>query len=403
MSERTLQVMEGGRIPVAIGDVAEVELLELLGSGGFGSVWKVKDCATVKIYVLKIIQGIIPDSIIVERVRLEAEVSVPSKYIIPVIGLCEWDASTFLILFEYFSGTSLDNLLASSRLTSQQKKDIFNQILLGVSDAHHNNIIHRDLKPANILVGEDGLVKIIDFGISKFKEKGISVSGEIFGTLPYMAPELWLYGSKIADARADIYALGHVLYTMAMGDHFWTRKGWRALKDFALYLKQTPPPTEAIDLSDFHCEFYHQAQRVLSRMVKINSNERYADLDDVLSDLGYVADLPKTPQDLNLRSPLLIVESGSNRGARTVASIKDGESLVLGRADIAGNDSSISRRHVRLSRVGESYFVADLSSKNGTLVGGIALEASAPPVEIRHGDRIKIGDVFLRFVFLQEV
>jgi len=402
MSERILQVMVGGVIPLNIGSIANVELLELLGAGAFGSAWKVKDCKTGKLYALKIIQGIKPGTVMVERVRLEAEVFVPSDYIVPVIGLCEWDATTFLILFEYFDGNSLDNLLLEGCLTDEQKKNIFYQTLLGVADAHAHNIIHRDLKPANILVGKDGQVKLIDFGISKFKGMGLTVSGEIIGTIPYMAPELLLYGSKLADARADIYALGHILYELAMGKHFWARQGWRELKDFARYLKQTPPPTEAIDCSDFKCDFFREAHRVLPSMVKIENSQRYRRIDYLLSDLGYIPDLPEIPIDLNLRYPLLIVESGSNRGARSLVNIEDGGCLVLGRADIAGDDSSISRRHLQFMRVGDSYYVEDLNSKNGTWVQGIALEKGEAMMEIKHGDRIKIGDIFLRFAFARE-
>jgi len=395
--------MEGGHIPVRIGPVAEVELLELLGTGGFGSAWKVADCATGALYTLKIIQGIIPGSVEAERVRLEAKVSIPSEYIVPAIGLREWDPSTFLILFEYFPGKSLDKLLEMGALTSDQKKEIFKQTLIGVSDAHRCNVIHRDLKPANILVGDDGRVGLIDFGISKFKGSGLTLSGEIIGTIPYMAPELLVHGAKVADARADIYSLGHTLYELSMGQHFWTRKGWRELKDLVGYLTQTPPPTEVIDLSDFHCDFYHAAPEVLPRMVKIDPAERYFSVDEVLADLGYVPYLPEPPADLHLRSPLLIVESGSNRGARTVLGLNDGEKREMGRADIAGGDTSISRRHLEFSRSGDRYFVRDLGSKNGTMVRGIALDPADPPMEIRHADRIKVGDVFLRFAFLCEV
>jgi serine/threonine-protein kinase len=402
VTPHTLQIMVGGRIPVAIGPVAEVELLDLLGSGGFASAWRTRDIASGAEYTLKIIQGLLPGSVMAERVRLEAEVSIPSDYILPVVGLRQWDPSTFLILFPFFPGQSLEGLLEKGGLTGEQKKNIYRQVLQAVSDAHRHNVIHRDLKPGNILVNEAGAVRLIDFGISKFKGGKLTISGEIIGTLPYMAPELILLGAKVADARADIYSLGQILYELGMGQHFWTRQGWRELKDLVGFLSRKPEPTELIDLADFHCDFYSTAADVLPRMVKTRPEERYESVDDVQIGLGYVPHLPEPPRDLHLRSPLLIVESGSNRGARTVLGLADGERRELGRSDIAGNDESISRRHVEFSRSSDTYYVRDLGSKNGTMVRGLALDGETPRMEIRHADRVKVGEVFLRFAFLRE-
>ncbi|MUG98483.1 protein kinase [Scytonema sp. UIC 10036] len=400
MTERTLEIMVGGRIPVEIPPVSEVKLLELLGVGGFGSVWKVTDTTTNKIYVLKVIQNIEPGSQMAERVRLEASVSIPSEYIVPAIGLRQWNPSTYLLLFEFFAGKSLNKILAF--LTPEQKRDIFRQTLVGVGDAHCCNVIHRDLKPANILVGDNGQVKIIDFGISKFKEYKLTKGNELMGTLPYIAPELLIYGAKVADSRTDIYALGHIFYELAIGQHFWVRKRWRQLEDFVNYLNQTPPPEEGIDVRDFCCNFYSNSASVLARMVKLDPNQRFSSINEVMTELGYVPDVVPTPGDLHLRYSLLIVESGSNKGARTLINILDGGSLTIGRTDIAGGNDSISRRHLEFSRVGNQYFVRDVGSKNGTLVRGIALSPGEAPTPIQHSDRIKVGDVFLRFVFLHQ-
>ncbi|GAP94032.1 FHA domain-containing serine/threonine-protein kinase [Leptolyngbya sp. NIES-2104] len=407
MHDRVLQNYRGGIIPIQIPGVADVELLDLLGVGGFGTVWKVRDPATGKLYVLKIIQAIKPNTVLVERVRLEAEVSIPSKHIVPVIGLREWDSSTFLILFELFEARSLDKVLAEDTLKPEQKRRIFDQILIGVADAHRSNIIHRDLKPENILVGKDHYVKLIDFGLSKFKGKGLTMTGEVMGTPPYMSPELLIYGSKIADARVDIYALGHILYELAMGYTFWAKQGWVAnrFENFVKFLGQFPQPVECIELSDFHCDFYHNAAAVLARMVKTNADDRFASVEDVIRVLAAepsrktVPPIPEVKETggISFNYPLLTVESGTNRNARTLVTLEPGESIVLGRADIAGNDLSISSKHLIFTRQHGRYFVNDFQSKNGTLLRGMLLNPNAPPLEVQNDDRIKVGEIFLRF------
>ncbi|MFN8472505.1 MAG: serine/threonine-protein kinase [Anaerolineae bacterium] len=362
-SPRILPIMEGGHIPLAIGSVAKVELVELLGMGGFGSAWRVVDCASGTPYVLKIIQLKTTDGTTVDRVRVEAGVRLRSDHVVPACGFDEWDPHTFLILFEYVPGLSLDKRIDAGDLSPEAKREIFRQILLGVADVHAAGMVHRDLKPDNVLVGDDGRVRLIDFGISKFAGSDLTRTGDILGTFPYMAPELIMIGAKVADARSDIYSLGHILYELAMGQHFWKRRGWSELADFVPYLVASPPPVEGIDLSDFHCDFFRNADRVLSRMVKIDPSERYSSVSEVLGDLfpegavasGTRAGSASSPPageagrmsaatggelahhgsaDVDLRLLDNVYELGG-RGNRRQASVPLGRVAVVARKDVA--------------------------------------------------------------------
>jgi serine/threonine-protein kinase len=267
-----------------------------------------------------------------------------------------------------------------------------------VSDAHRSNIIHRDLKPANILVSEEMKVKLIDFGISKFKDRNITREGVVFGTPYYMAPELFVVGSRRADAASDIYALGQIFFELVTGQCLWRRKGWRRIEDFIAFLRSIPPPTAVMDLGLFDCDLYPRADELLTRMVKIDPSERFSSVEEIIEEIGCgSATLPR-PAD-GRAHPVLIVESGSNRNAQTIVRVADGDALIMGRADFAGNDQSISRKHLEIRRRGDRYWLRDLASRNGTMVGGNLLPPGAQH-ELRHGDRVKVGDVFLRFALM---
>ncbi|GAB1539877.1 hypothetical protein NUACC21_25450 [Scytonema sp. NUACC21] len=135
-----LEIVVGGRLSVEIAPVAEVKLLELLGVGGFGSAWKVADTATNKLHVLKIIQNIEPGSRLAERVRLEAGVSISSEYVVTVFGMRQWNPTTYLLLFEYCPGKSLDKILA------RQSTKVPGVIRIG-RDTHQCDVVIKD--PAN--------------------------------------------------------------------------------------------------------------------------------------------------------------------------------------------------------------------------------------------------------------
>lgn len=401
----TLPIGKGAKIPLDIGGISEVRLEEFLGEGGSGSVWRVRDTQTGQQYVLKIITNLPPTTVNFERVRMEAEVKIPSPYISKSIGLKEWELGIFLILFEYYPGASLDKLLPQKRLNSELKRQIFDQILVGVRDAHKYNIIHRDLKPHNILVSEDYQVKLLDFGISKFKASNKTKPGQIMGTFPYMAPELFWTGARVADARSDIFSLGQILYELATGQHYWDYRQWQ-MRDFFRYINQTPTPTVVIDVPDFSCDFYDNADKVIVNATQVEPVRRYQSVNEMMAELGcaYAQISPQPNTDIDCRTPMLIVETGDNRGERAIIDIPDGGRIIIGsgsQAEIILPYKTISRQHLELSRTGAGYFVRDIRSTNGTLIRGIALSPDDPPFEIQPDDLIRLGDIFLRFTFLK--
>jgi eukaryotic-like serine/threonine-protein kinase len=295
-------------------------------------------------------------------------------------------------------GKPLSELLVAGGLSKERKRAIFHDILLGVSAAHFCNIIHRDLKPENILISSAEQVKIIDFGISKFKDNDITQAGLLMGTLPWMPPEILLQGSKIADARTDIYALGHILYEFATGNHFWDERGWGAMEDFGGYLTREPRPKEAIDLRTFTSDLFPNLKETIANMVKVDVEERYPSIRFVIEALNYHPEPPPAVPDFIVGCPVLRVETGSNRGAIALLDIPDSSHISLGRMNFAGNDTSISRQHVEISRSRDRYYVRDVGSKNGSWLRGLFLTTTATIQEIHHGDSLKVGDIFLKFL-----
>ncbi len=402
----TLPMNKGSKIPIKIKQIKTVVLEDFLGQGGQALVWRVHDAESRQQYTLKIILNLIPNSINLKRVRQEAEVIIPSDYIVKPIGLNKWDSTTFLILFEYYPARSLKRLLQETVLTSTQKRRIFEQILQGTWDAHLHNVIHRDLKPDNILVGQDNRVKLIDFGIAKFKGTTKTQTGEFMGTLEYMAPELLEQGARVADPCSDIFSLGQILYELAMGWGFWQRKGFKSLQypNYLVYLNQNPSPTEIMNVTNFSCDFYDNAAEVVMKAAKINPMKRYQNVAEMMLALGYKVTLPPKPViDPDRRMPMLTVKTGDNKGEQTILDIPNNGSITIGRqADINLPYNTISRKHLEIRRSGQSYFGCDVGSTNGTLLRGIALLPNTPAVEIYPGDHLRLGDVFLQFTFMGE-
>jgi tRNA A-37 threonylcarbamoyl transferase component Bud32 len=196
------------------------EVLGELGRGGMGVVYKARQTKLNRVVALKmILAGAHAGAADLARFRTEAEAvaRLQHSHIIQIHEMGEHDGLPYFSL-EFCAGGSLDRKLAGTPLPPKQAAALVEQLARAVQAAHDKGIVHRDLKPANILLAEDGTPKITDFGLArKLGEAGQTASGAVMGTPSYMAPEQAAGKSKEAGPRADVYALGAILYACLTG------------------------------------------------------------------------------------------------------------------------------------------------------------------------------------------
>jgi len=195
------------------------EIIEELGRGGMGRVFRVEDKKTKEEIALKLLKPeISTDQETIERFKNELTTArkIRHKNICGMYYLGE-DRGTYYITMEYVSGEDLKSLIRRVKhLPVDTSQSIAKQVCEGLAEAHRLGVIHRDLKPSNIMIDKEGNARIMDFGIAlSFKSKGLTGTGIMVGTLEYMSPEQ--AEGKEVDQGSDIYSLGVVLYEIVTG------------------------------------------------------------------------------------------------------------------------------------------------------------------------------------------
>ena len=193
--------------------IGKYKILSTIGSGGFGTVYLAEDTWIDKKVALKVPhrQGVDFGELLREP-RLLASLNHPN---IVTIMTAEKQENVFFIVMEYVPGETLESMVArTGPLDIPLALDYTSQICNALDHAHHHGVLHRDLRPSNVLVSESGLVKVADFGTSRFLE--IAAHGTtVIGSPPYMAPEQFLGKALFA---SDIYSLGVTMFQMLTGD-----------------------------------------------------------------------------------------------------------------------------------------------------------------------------------------
>ncbi|HBJ85711.1 MAG TPA: hypothetical protein DDZ88_17930 [Verrucomicrobiales bacterium] len=204
--------------------LTEYDIVKMLGRGGMGAVYMGRQKSLDRPVAIKILSNTLDeaDASFAERFKNEARAMGKLNHpgIVAVHDFGETDGGLLYIVMEYVEGTDVARMIAKEgRLHTEHAMAITAHVCDALAYAHDRGIIHRDIKPANIMVGYDGVVKVADFGLAKMTHSnatGLTQSGMAMGTLHYMAPEALMLGSAV-DHRADIYAVGVMLYQMLTG------------------------------------------------------------------------------------------------------------------------------------------------------------------------------------------
>src|SRR5215471_9713361 len=195
--------------------IGDYEIVEVLGAGGMGQVYKVRNVLSERIEAMKVLlPNLEGDADLAERflreIKVQAALDHPN---IAKLHTALRASNQLLMVMEFVEGTSVEKLLEHGALPVRDAAGFAVQVLDALAYAHSRGVVHRDIKPANIMRTPAGVVKLMDFGIARMKaDRKLTQTGRTVGSLYYMSPEQ-IKGAE-PDPRSDLYSLGITLYEM---------------------------------------------------------------------------------------------------------------------------------------------------------------------------------------------
>src|SRR5689334_5129860 len=268
------------------------EILAPLGAGGMGEVYRARDTRLKRDVAIKVLPETVASS--PERLaRFEREATTVAGLNHPnivVLHSIEQAGGTRFLTMELVDGSSLGDAITPGGLPAARVIELGIAMSDALVAAHEKGVVHRDLKPANVMLTRDGRVKVLDFGLAKLAEaesdpnltqaatvaSPLSSGGQIIGTVPYMAPEQ-IRGETV-DARADVFALGIVLYELATGKRPFA--GETHMDVGHAILREQPRP-----LSSLRADVPSDLDRIVNRCLEKNPRERFQTALDVANEL----------------------------------------------------------------------------------------------------------------------
>jgi serine/threonine protein kinase len=276
------------------------QVIEELGHGGMGKVYKVFDSETDSKVALKLIKPeVSADKSTIDRFRNELKIArdISHKHICRMYDLGR-EADNYFITMEFVSGEDLRSLIRrTKRLDIGTAISIAKQVCEGLAEAHRVGVVHRDLKPSNIMIDREGEAKILDFGIARsLRTKAITGPGVVIGTPEYMSPEQ--VDGKEADQRADLYSLSIIFYEIVTGE-----VPFEGESAFAIGLKHKSDLPE--NPKKINPQIPDDLCRLILKGLEKDKDRRYQTAEELLSELTRIEQgLPAREKLVPRRKPL---------------------------------------------------------------------------------------------------
>src|SRR5437867_3657368 len=290
------------------------QIIQTLGLGGMGAVYKAFDRQLTRVVALKtILPELTATALALKRLKQEVLLAqqVVHKNVVRIFDIGE-DGPTKFITMDFIEGVDLKNLIVQrGKLPAQEAVAIIRQVCQGLETAHAAGVVHRDLKPQNIMVQKDGHALVMDFGIAHSgQSKGVTQTGAFVGTPEYMSPEQ--ARTEEVDARSDIFSLGLIFYEMLTGKLPFHAK--TMLETMFMRTREEATPPVEIEHS-----VPKEANDIVVRCLEMEPNNRYQSVSGMLNDLETFDPSKKVSAAVHIRARLRKASRYRNWAAASLA------------------------------------------------------------------------------------